>query len=66
MTLYKQTFDVRKFNYDLLCKKHVEPGWFNNPHVLLVGLNPKQVKGGKSDYELIEELMPENIQKTQV
>ena len=60
MTLYKQTLEVREINQKILEEYKTEPGWFNNPHVLLVGLNPKLTKNSISDYDLISTYVKEN------
>ena len=66
MTLYRQVVEVREFNEQLLTEKRTEPGWFNNPHILLVGLNPKLTKNGESDYDLISRFIPEKIKDNPV
>lgn len=65
MTLYKSVLEVREYNMEILNKYKAEPGYFNNPHILLVGLNPKLTKNQISDYELISKLMPENIRNNE-
>ena len=53
MIFFKNILKLREYNSKIHDEKKTEMGWFMNPHILLVGLNPRLTKNGVTDHELI-------------